>query len=1374
MAWNTINTNTEDLEKNKKQSNKKNKQIFIKDFCDKQMQDDSNKNIFLDTIFIEKILPSKSIENELTGWTSNTLKKYEWVWVDDIKLLDLRKHLWRDFLSLKFSRDNLESIIDSEYNLTDKQKKSLEINNLNTKDLNILLENKDNSLDDFLKDKLSLENLFSLEKDTFYDELSTFVTKEKLEKFSKEDIENIQTIMTRLKYNEWDWLMWEAQIEALNELLNIKWLFDNNFKKKFLYRYLPNISIWDVKKILWGLSYWKIRKKIIDDTFWDDLEEEDKKWLYSLIDNNLYKIKSSFLLDNLNNSNIDNFLNSDAIFSRKMAENFIEKYNKNITTLGDKKLDEWPSSFKWFISKLEELKIPGVEKLKEKSIFKFVIKTDKSYFENYWRLNSDNDSEKTLSMSMVWNKEWIDKKTIVNKSWTINESKKYHEIIDLLTKDQDKTKITLDIFSDTEFKELIKDKNNFEVDVNNLDSITKEDLDNDPDLQEEIKIELAKKYNLELDELLGEKDLLEKEYQSVKNNNTLDSTKKNNDLELLDIKLKRINNFIDDKNSDLSVVWDDNLDMNLLVAHKNFNDLLDKINLNDSEWARLWLEKWIILETEKWVFEITWINKEIVINSNWQIAGDSETIELKSFENKETIWYEAFFQAFKKNKAKRIQKINNFDELMWINSWNKNYELHNSKLIQKNVEFNWKKEDKDIDYLVSEKWALMKIESISDNEVEVIFWELSEWDEDDKTKKTINKISLEKSSVKLSLNEFNKIVKADKFLPDWKTGKSYKLDNIDWYNNEIKWSFSTRFWNRASIMEVYMSWKMLVEGVHEYFKKWNDVKAAEFALKWAKFLPKEVEEDFIVQTEMKSGEAMEKELSALWKISSKKAFDRILRIIKNKNSPQYKIEAWLMLSAKYGILYPKSLANYNWTFLWYEALGGKIWDKLYEEEKLKAEKSWLPFDEKELLISLLWAQSGWYLLPKRRSKFNKEFKGKIAGWYGEEYQTWYRDAEEKRNIWDINVWWLDETMNSTLPNAIWWAKKAVEKWGTLKEMNQIYFTLIFSWALYDSPWNMLEELKNHWTWEGNGMILAAFWSSLEWQKMFNNTVVNISKQIDDIEPKKYGWIASKAKELFDNSFDSSVNHKKRVGDANDFWNKYWDVLSRTLFMADWDESDSEYSKTDKLIEFWKEREHKDYYDHVKIWTPQWSAFKKSFMEDEVWPSWVTGLDNYEIIKQHFTFTASRTFRDPTVVSLVWPKIWGDIKSIKTKIENEPEKKTEYRLYLKSKLREVSAWLLSSLWKDLYDSLANSDPAWLDLASIWIDLSTFKWDRVYDILNWTWGKWDVFDNAADNVINWVFDWNNHSSKTSVFWVKDDVLWAFDDTMNYSVEDNDDNE
>jgi hypothetical protein len=297
------------------------------------------------------------------------------------------------------------------------------------------------------------------------------------------------------------------------------------------------------------------------------------------------------------------------------------------------------------------------------------------------------------------------------------------------------------------------------------------------------------------------------------------------------------------------------------------------------------------------------------------------------------------------------------------------------------------------------------------------------------------------------------------------------------------------------------------------------------------------------------------------------------------------------------------------------------------------------------------------------------------------------------------------------------------------------------------------------------MILAAFWASLSWQKIFNETVKNVSKQIQAAEPNKYSWIADEAEIIFNNANNLNEDYRDKVKRTRKFWNKYWNVLSRTLFMADWDENDSDFSKTDKIIAFWKDSEYKTYYDHIKIWTPQSTAFKKGFMADAVWPSWVTWLDNFEIVKQHFTFTASRTFRDPEVVSLVWPKIWWDIKSVKQKIKDDPLNENNYKKYLLNKLREVSAWLLSSLWKDLYNSLATSDPAWIDLFSIWIDLSQFAQTRVQDVLNWTDWKKDEFNTAVENVINWNFSWKANIWKSSVFWVTENVQ----DAVNYAIDD-----
>jgi hypothetical protein len=941
-------------------------------------------------------------------------------------------------------------------------------------------------------------------------------------------------------------------------------------------------------------------------------------------------------------------------------------------------------------------------------------------------------------LSMVWSRNSIETKTKIDLNWEERENYNFSQLIDILKTKDDKIKVSLDILAKDDFKSIIEDDENFEVELEWFKRISKEELDNDEELKNKVKEELEENYRLELEELQDELSWLEEELKSVKNNNTLDSKDKNSQIEIFEIKIARIKSLIEDKEKELREIDSKNISTEKLVAYNNFKDLLEKINTIDAQWTKLWLKAWLILETKDSSYEIVWISKELEYDWKWNYNGETITLR-NTFSGDETISYEAFFNAFKENKTKRIEKISTFDELLKENSWDEDYEVKNDWLVQKEVEFNWKKEEKNIDYLVSKKWDLIKIESIWDWRVDVVFWKYSEWKKDEETKKIKNKIALDKNIINLSLNELNKIIKDEEFSPDWRVWKNYTIENIDWYQNDIKWSFATRFWNKSSFKELMMSWKLIVDWIEEYFKKWNDIKAAEFALKWASFLPEEVEADFIAQTEMKAWEAMDKELTALWKIASWKAFNRVLWWLKNKDTAPHKIEAWLMLAAKYWVLYPKKLANYNGRFLWYEALGGKIWDEMYEEEKLKAEKSGLPFDEKELLISLLWAQSWGRLSPKRRSKFYKEFKWKIAWGFSEEYGDWYKDATDKRNVWDVVDWWMDEAIDGTLPNALWWAKRAVEKWWNLKEMNEIYFSLIFSWALLNAPWKVLEELKNHWSWEGNSMILAAFWSDLWWQKIFNKTVVNLSKDMEDLDPVKYKWMSNMAESIFSKSWNKSEKYSTKVKNAREFWNKYWDGLSRTLYMADWDKNDLEYAKTDKLIAFWKDDKYKQYYDFTKAWTAQGSAFKKDFMQDEVWWSGATWISNFDIIKQHFKFTASQTFADIDTILIIWPKIWWDVLATKEKIELDPDNAYKYKKYLNSKLREISAWLLSTLWKKLYDSLSDSDPAWKDLKSIWIDLSKFKDTSYEDVLNWNDWKDHIFENAVNNVVWWNISW-----------------------------------
>jgi hypothetical protein len=470
-----------------------------------------------------------------------------------------------------------------------------------------------------------------------------------------------------------------------------------------------------------------------------------------------------------------------------------------------------------------------------------------------------------------------------------------------------------------------------------------------------------------------------------------------------------------------------------------------------------------------------------------------------------------------------------------------------------------------------------------------------------------------------------------------------------------------------------------------------------------------------------------------------------------------------MYVAKYWVLYTKELAPYKWSFLWYEALWGKVWDKLYLEEKKAAENGEppKPFDEKELLISLLWKQSWGKLKPKRRSKFYKEFKWKIAWWFEDENNDWYKDATDKRSIKEINEWWMGEVYGWTIPNWLAWARRAVEKWGSLKDMNKIYFTLIYSWALYDAPSNVLEkQLKTDWQ-KWNSMIFAWLGSTLWGQKLLNKTVRDLAIEIEKTKPEKYRWISKLANEIYIKASDPSVKHWKKIELAEKLWDNYWDVLSRSLFMVDDDKV--EYAETDKIIYFWKESKFKDYYSTIKEMTGESYVYAKDFMEDAVWASWAADTNIFKVLEDHFGIDQSLTFRNKWVVKIVWPKILSWFKTAWSKIEANPSLENNYRKYLNSKLREIVAWILSWAWKDRVKALDTVDPVWYDLASYGIILSSFAWIPIKQILDWN-VKNDVFEKAVDNIIKWKTSEVSILGNSNVFDDENDLSEATSDTID----------
>ncbi len=1295
--------------------------------------------------FTKKLLDTSSL-NE--SWIKNKLEefkkkneKFKDFDINKITLKDLKEKFTSDLVSLDLARKELLKTIDTDYDLDDKQINLIEseIKKLNFSDLPDFSKNKDKR-DEFLKDTLKIDSILEIEKPELYTELLNYFSKEKIEKLSEEKQKEVYKLLNEFKSFESNTQLWNRQIVALQELLQLDSIFDNDFKKKIFKRYLPYLKFSILKKVISNDNYKKLKQDFYNKYYKES--DYNKEEILKLLDQNTIKINSEFILDYFDDKNIEKlFRNEDILY--KLSESFVNHYNNSIYKW-KKRLEDEISSFNNFKDKLKEYWILDAEKFKEGSILKIQVKTKKGFTEQYFRIDSIWEETKKVNFSIVGARNSTDTKVQITNKPTEKDVRSFLDILNILKKWKTDNAIGIDfkLYKSNDFKEIIKDEENFDISYDSLEGLWVEDLESDKALQEKIKNELIELTRKELDDLEKELWVVEEELKLLSNKQWSYKSLSSEELEsrknILNEKKQQLELFIQEKKEDINKLWEDNIDLEKLVAYNNFNDLVKKIGELDSDWKSLGLKKWIEIEYQdkNWnfiSFEVVWINKNF----------DNQTIVLKNVRSaqEEIISYEAFYQAFKNNKANRVEKINLFEELFEKNNDNESwkwFKIESWELIQKDVNFNdenWKRktDDKKIDYLVWDKWELIKIEDIWNWELEVRFGELeTKTDkESDKKEEITNTIKLIQDTEKISYNELQKLIKEKNYVPDWKIWKEFKTKYPEDYQNDLEWSFATRFWNRKSITELIQWWKMLVDGIIESMKKWNDVRAAEFALWISKFLPSEVAEDFEAQVEMNQAEAMDKELTKLWKIDSGKATSRVLGWLKNKDTPEYRKEAWLMYIAKYGILYAKKLAPYKWSFLWYEVLWGKVWDKLYRKVEEEAKREWLPFDEKELIIALLWAQRDWTLKPKRRSKFHKEFKWKISSGFNDENSDWYKDAKDKRTIWQIIWWWMWEIYGWTFPNALAWARRSVEKWWSLEDMNHLYFVSIYSWALYDAPSNVLEnQLKTDWQ-NWNSMLLAWLGSTLWWQKLFNKTVKDLSLKIELVEPK-YKGIASDALEIYNNYDNKTIPHNKKIEKTENFWKKYWKVLSRSLYMVD--DNNTEFSKTDKLIFFWKDWEFKEYYDTVKDMTSESYVYWKDFMADAVWASWVADTNLFKVLEHHFWIDNSLTFNRKDVVDVIWPKVLSWFNTIPEKVKQNPENKEKYKEYVNTKLRQVVWGLLSWAWKDRVRALDTVNPVWYDLQSFWIKPSDFWWVKIEDILDWTVWK-DIFNKATENILNW---------------------------------------
>lgn len=1307
---NNSNVVNESAEQEKKKDVVDLKSKFIKWFL-------FEKDLENNPAFIEQVMWMDEIDvdlkKQLDKFKELNSKEFWTLNVDEIKIDFIKRKIAGDYVKLKTAKNLLFWEVKKTYNINDKILKEIiekkaDWTRYTYKEIYDLISSP-RKLEIYVKTRVPNTNTHELEK-TF----SNFETlsRRELDKIIERNPwkkQEIEEIISRLVSNE----VRDDDIRALFEfnILNTKQ------KKEFIDTYIPTLSLARAVE-LWLLTFSeaKDKKKSIMEASFKDLKNTWSLNADILRDIVEYTSLEDIVLlskDLYNDDNIN--LIAEWEWFRNLEKNF-ESLKQRIK---NDIVQNWIQTFDDLRTWLEDLntnsRFKNLEKFRVWNIIKMISKdSEDNDVITFIQVTNIDDKRKEFFYKIIWS--W-DKLSINNKDIAV-DSKWYLDFVEWL---KAKTNIKFQCFTVDDIKEKINKKELKNLDYKKLWYW---------DLSQEEK----NKFIWELEsEILG----LEEEIKT------------NNDKSILDQKKQLLEQ--KKNNLDLYQKWND-WEKELVF---NKLSLIEKIDQIDPDWKAFWFWKWTCFklkdsETNKeFIYQVDWFEDTITIKqpSSWLIES--------------WISLEMFFDTFKEKKAKRIETLSNFSTLIErnksseVNKSNSNWFEHefiNWKLIAKWVNYQDKTTDQEVDYLIWDKTNdIIKINSINWDYVTIQFWERKDfWDIDEKEKKKSKiwekekweKIYLEKDEIVISLNDLNSLISKDNLYPSWKTWKKIIPEPIKNLQNEFKWNIFSRFFKHTSINELLAWWKMLVEWIKETMKKWNDLHAAEFALKIWKILPWDLGQDMWVKVERAQQEQQDKELESLWKVDSWIAVERIEKWLKNKDTPEYKKEAWIifMLDKYWHLTSKNALYKYRWKWFWYEALGWKINDALFLEKQAEAKNSWITFSEEYLVHMLLKKQCdarNWYY-PKRRSRLHKEYENKWKSWVAAEFDKWYSDAEKKRTAKDIANWWHGEADWWTTSNAIWWYKKAAERWWSLEDMSEWFFALLYSGCLYNVDQVTFLKIKALWEWDWMPIIMTRFSTTKPDMELFNETVLELSKKIQELYPQ-HNWIYDEALKLFNNAKSWKWKEKERFLSTIAFWRKHGTPIVRALNMVN--KTDNDYWLTDKIIIFEKNKNDvfKRYYNNVRGYTDLDWAFWKWFIDEDFWEVWVTWLNVHKLTKKYLTLWNNRKFRDSMTWSRVWKEVVEDMISTKNKVFDtdknlDRKKKEEYLVYI---LRELIWGFFVNMW---WITIASyNDPTsetWKYFNHWKLDIWKDLWDfSSSDILKW-WNASDaILLRTAKNILDW---------------------------------------
>ncbi len=730
------------------------------------------------------------------------------------------------------------------------------------------------------------------------------------------------------------------------------------------------------------------------------------------------------------------------------------------------------------------------------------------------------------------------------------------------------------------------------------------------------------------------------------------------------------------------------------------NQALDNL---DPDWKKYGFHENTTFKSQKgWVFTVKHINpisNTIVIFSPSAPWGTQE------------MSYTDFVTAFKSESAKRISSSKTFEQLLEQVSSENDISSEWSKFHIDNGEIRLKDGKKKIDYdfLVGEDNELIKIVDINDGTgiATINFWTVEQKKEHNTGKKgekleddTYMKETFRVDPTKhqVTMGWLEDYIKSNKQIPrgleEWKAEETnFKNDDSD-----RSGSFMSRlFKNNFSIFEIVSGSKLMLENLQAYLKEWADEHSAQFAKSFFwKFLPDEVKADLSSRLESAQKKRSDEYIDKLKSIDSGPATEMIGKWLKNKDVPQYKLEAGLLfMMEKYGTLYCKWIYEDDGKYLWYRALWGKVWDELFMKEYRETQEADQPFSEEQLVFALLWKQiKPWgYNWIQRRSRIQKDYKAVRIQWKKDEIEKGKDDALRFRQVqWRVDggMW---ELYSGNYPNAVGWIEQIVNKGGTYAQMNKLPFVMAFSWIMFDfDDAYILDQIKAFST-KSQILPITTLMSKKSDMKLLDKTIYQVISRLED--SWKYPGIQAKADKII--GMRGDIKKAKIIEATDNFYKEYGDVLTDILSQANYaPKSQNETQEFNKMILLekdpgvWVDWKHqwwnntfKEYYNHIRgFMDGDWQFKEEWLMADGMAWIGVTWSHMRKVVKQNLTYRTAWYPNMPWSIKLVWKEISNTLKSIaKTSyywlnLESRENKEVQERLMI-DVLKNLLSWILDA-------------------------------------------------------------------------------------------------